>query len=117
EQGRVNCSLKGAKTYEKYVFLDAMQEILGPIENPRYIMVRKTPLWKLIRKDYHVVPTMLGRKRDFAEYFATMWQKYVGPTQLLYTRTKKGRRTLLHARTNAMSAKFKRITKRTRFWK
>jgi len=117
EHGRVNCSLKRAKTYEKYVFLDALQEILGPIENPRYIMVRKTPLWRLIRKDYHAVPTMLGRKRDFAEYFAAMWQKYVGPTRLIYTRTKEGRRALLHARTSAMSAKFKRVTKRTRFWK
>ncbi len=117
KRGLVNCSLKGAQTYEKYLFLDAMQEILGPIENQRYIMVRKTPLWKLTRKDYHVVPTMLGRKREFAEHFAAVWRQYVGPNKLIYTRTLKGRRALLHARTNAMSAKFKKTTKRTRFWK
>ena len=42
--GFVSCSLKGRTTYEKSLFLDSMQEILGPIGNPRYIMVRKTPL-------------------------------------------------------------------------
>ncbi|MHC4213132.1 MAG: DEAD/DEAH box helicase family protein, partial [Planctomycetota bacterium] len=85
KKGIVNCSLRRAKTYEKYIFLDAMQEILSPIENPRYILVRKTRLWKLTRKDYHVVPTMLGRKREIAEHFANVWRQYVGPTELLYT--------------------------------
>jgi len=60
----VSCSLKGGTTYEKSLFLDSMQEILGPIGNPRYIMVRKTPLGRLIRKDYHVVPQVLGRNKE-----------------------------------------------------
>jgi len=115
--GLVSCSLTGAETYERCLFLDAMQEILGPIENPRYLMVRKTPLLRWIRKDYHVVPQALGRNKEFAEYFRKMWAKYVGPTELVYTRNVNGRRILLKARGQAMSATFQRRSERTRAWK
>jgi len=115
--GMVSCSLTGGETYERCLFLDAMQEILGPVGNPRYLMVRKTPLLRWIRKDYHVVPQVLGRKKEFAEYFRTMWAKYVGPTELVYTRNIKGRKILLKARGHAMSTTFQRRSERTRAWK
>ena len=117
QYGVVSCSLKGATTYEKSLFLDSMQEILGPIVNPRYIMIRKTPLLRMIRKDYHVVPQALGRNKEFAEYFRKMWAKYVGPTELVYTRSIKGRKILLKARGSAMSASFQRRSERVRSWK
>jgi hypothetical protein len=115
--GFVSCTLKGGTTYEKSIFLDSMQEILGPIGNPRYIMVRKTPLGRLIRKDYHVVPQLLGKNKELAEYFKNMWAKYVGPTELIFTRNVEGRKLLLKARGHAMSANFQRRTERVRTWK
>ncbi len=117
EKGIVSCSLKGGTTYEKSLFLNSMQEILGPIENPRYIMVRKTPLGRLIRKDYHVVPQILGKNKDIAEYFRKMWAKYVGSTALIYTRSAEGRKMLLKARGNAMSTSFQKRVDRIRSWK
>ncbi|MHC4435627.1 MAG: DEAD/DEAH box helicase family protein, partial [Planctomycetota bacterium] len=117
QHGLVSCSLRGGTTYEKSLFLDSMQEILGPIGNPRYIMVRKTPLGRLIRKDYHVVPHALGRNKEFAEHFKKMWSKYVGPAELVYTRTVEGRKVLLRARGHAMSTSFQRRAERTRAWK
>ncbi|MHC4694309.1 MAG: DEAD/DEAH box helicase family protein [Planctomycetota bacterium] len=117
QYGVVSCSLQGGTTYEKCLFLDSMQEILGPIGNPRYIMVRKTPLLNWIRKDYHVVPQVLGRNKEFAEHFRKMWAKYVGPTELVYTRSVKGRRILLKVRGSAMSASFQRRSERIRSWK
>jgi len=117
QYGLVSCSLEGGTTYEKCLFLDSMQEILGPIGNPRYIMIRKTPLLNWIRKDYHVVPQVLGRNKEFAECFRKMWAKYVGPTELVYTRSVKGRRILLKARGSAMSASFQRRSERVRSWK
>ena len=116
QYGVVSCSLKGGTTYEKCLFLDSLQEILGPIGNPRYLMVRKTPLLRWIRKDYHVVPQVLGRNKKFAEYFRKMWAKCVGPTELVYTRSVKGRRILLKARGHAMSASFQRRSERMRSW-
>ena len=117
QYGFVSCSLKGGTTYEKSLFLDSMQEILGPIGNPRYIMVRKTPLLRWMRKDYHVVPQVLGRNKELAEYFRTMWSKYVGPTELVYTRSVEGRKILLKARGHAMSTSFQRRAERIRTWK
>ena len=115
--GTVSCSLAGATTYEKSLFLDAMQEILGPVENPRYLLIRKTPLGRIIRKDYHVVPQVLGRKKELAEYFMKMWAKYVGPTELVYTRSIKGRQILLKARGAAMSSGFLKRAERIKSWK
>ncbi|MHC4476384.1 MAG: DEAD/DEAH box helicase family protein [Planctomycetota bacterium] len=117
EFGIVSCSLAGGTTYEKSLFLDAMQEILGPIANPRYIMVRKSRLLGFVRQDYHAVPQVLGRNKRFAEYFAKMWTKYVGPVQIVYTRSVQGRRALLKARGNSMSASFQTRCERVRAWK
>jgi len=103
--------------YEKSLFLDSMQEILGPIGNPRYIMVRKTPLGRLIRKDYHVVPQVLGRNKELAEHFRKMWAKYVGTTELVYTRNVEGRKVLLKARGHALSTSFQKRAGRIRTWK
>ncbi|MBN2314267.1 MAG: DEAD/DEAH box helicase family protein [Sedimentisphaerales bacterium] len=117
QYGFVSCSLKGGTTYEKSLFLDSMQELLGPIGNPRYIMVRKTPLLRWIRKDYHVVPQVLAKNKELAEYFAKMWSRYVGPAELVYTRHVEGRKILLKARGHAMSTSFQRRAERIRTWK
>jgi len=114
--GSVCCTLKGATTRERTVFLEALQEILGPIENPRYLLTRKTPLLRWFRKDYHVVPALLGRNKERAEAFQRLWSRYVGPTNLIYTRSEKGRQRLLHARGHSLSQAFTRYSERMRTW-
>ncbi len=114
--GFVGCSLHGGTARERSLFLEALQEVLGPIKNPRYVIVRQTPLGVLMRQDYHAVPQMLGRNKEVAEYFRRMWHWYVGPTELVYTRTPAGRRFLLRARTHAMSQSFQRRAERLRSW-
>jgi superfamily II DNA or RNA helicase len=114
---RVSCSLVGATTYEKSVFLDALHELLGPIENPRYLMAAKTLLGTFMRKDYHAVPQVVGRKREFADYLNKMWARYVGPAELNYTRSVKGRRLLAKARGNSLSDASRRDSERVKLWK
>ncbi len=116
EYGLVSCSLKGATTRERSIFLEALQEVLGPIENPRYVLVRKSPLGWLMRKDYHAVPAPLARNKELAEHFRRMWARYVGPTQLVYTRTPEGRSFLLEARAHSMAKSFQRQAERLRSW-
>ncbi len=116
DYGFVSCTLKGGTTRERSIFLEALQEVLGPIENPRYVLVRKTPLGRLMRKDYHTVPKALGRNKESAEYFRKMWAVHVGPTSLVYTRTPEGRRFLLRARAHSMSRGFQRRAERLRSW-
>jgi hypothetical protein len=116
DYGFVSCSLKGGTTRERSIFLDALQEVLGPIENPRYVLVRKSLLGWLVRKDYHTVPAVLGKNKDLAEYFRKMWARHVGATNLVYTRTPEGRRFLLKARTHSMSRSFQSRAERLKSW-
>ena len=116
DYGLVSCSLKGGTTRERSIFLEALQEVLGPVENPRYFLIRKTPLGWFLRKDYHAVPKALGRNKDLAEFFRKAWATHVGRTDLVYTRSPEGRRSLLKARARSMSQDFQRRAERLRSW-
>ncbi len=117
QQGWVSCYLEGGSSFEKTVFLDAFQEVLGPIENPRYIITRNSTLFAFVRKDFHVVPEILAERKEKAEYFEKMWKKYVGPTGLIYTRNEEGRKILVKARSQSLSGQFTRKSERLNVWK
>lgn len=117
DMGEVYCHLEGGTGREKAVFMNALQEILDPIENPRYIMERKSRLLFVERKDYHSVPSIIGAKKKYAEYFAEMWSKHVGRMKLIYTRNRSGRIELLRARNKSLSATFRPKSERMTRWK
>jgi superfamily II DNA or RNA helicase len=117
EIGEVYCRLEGGTSREKSVFLKALQELLDPIENPRYILVRKSRLLFIERKDYHTVPSLIASKKEYAEFFAEMWSKYVGKMKLIYTRNREGRMELLRARNRSLSAAFRPRSERITRWK
>ena len=116
ESGIVYCRIEGATTIERSYFLEAMEELLSPVQNPRYVLIRRSLLWRFGRTDYHAVPTMIGQKKECAEYFAKAWNAYVGSSELVYTRTVEGRLTLLQARTKALSSAFRKRTDRISRW-
>jgi hypothetical protein len=111
------CYLEGGTTYDKTVFLDALAEVIKPIEEPRYLLIRKSVLGWWTRRDFHAVPTVLGRQKESAEYFALMWKKYVGPMELVYTRSPDGRKTMLKARGQALSSTFQKRSERRSVWR
>jgi superfamily II DNA or RNA helicase len=115
--GEVYCTLGGGTFYEKNLFLDSLQEILDPIENPRYIIMRTSWFGSMKRTDYHAVPKEIGAQKRSALYFKKMWRKYVGPCELIYTRSKDGRRKLLHARGNTLSHVFQKRSQRLNRWR
>jgi hypothetical protein len=117
DYGAVGCSLEGGSSYEKSVFLGALEELLNPIENPRYLLLRRSKLWKLRRSDYLAIPRELGRRKADAEYFARMWRKYVGSAEAIYTRRPEGRQVLLEARARSLSAAFRPRSERVNVWK
>ena len=118
EYGEVFCRIDGGNNREKSVYLQALQDVLNPIENPKYLLIRKSFWWnRFTRKDYHAVPTVIGVKREFAEYFAEMWAKHVGKMKLVYTRNRIGRLELLKARNKSLSATFRPRSERITRWK
>ncbi len=116
-RGHHNVILHNASRAEERIFLDALSEILGPIENPRYFLVRKSLFGSIIRKDYHAVPSLLATHRDNAEYFAHRWNKHIGPVKLIFSRQKEGRKLLLQARSSSMAAGFQRFVDRRSQWR
>jgi hypothetical protein len=117
QPGSVFCHLKGGNTYEKHLYLDPLREVLDPVENPRYLIERRSWFTMLAQRDYHAVPRIVGTRKEYASWFADEWRSYVGPTKLIYTRTVKGRRALLRARQHSLAAAFQRRSERRSCWK
>jgi superfamily II DNA or RNA helicase len=116
KDGSVFCWIGGGTGQEKAVFLRALQEVFTPLENPRYLLVRQ-PFWHVFREDYFAVPDIFSRKKEFAQFFASQWQRFVGPVQLVYTHTPEGRGILLRARVHSLAAAFQKRSERLSCWK
>jgi superfamily II DNA or RNA helicase len=114
--GSVFCWLGGGTGQEQAVFLRALGEALGPIENPRYLLVRK-PVMRVFREDYFSVPDALAGNQKFAAEFAQKWSRVVGPVSLVHTRTPEGRRILLRARIHSLAAVSSRGLEPMSSWK
>lgn len=116
--GAVYCHLEGESTYDRSAFISALQEVISPIENPRYIIIRKSKLMFLIKQgDYHAVPEGLGRKKEFAEYFEQQWRLFVGKCELIFTRYTEGRKLILKSRVQSLAAQFEEKIKHVNKWR
>lgn len=114
--GLIYCRILHCSPYEQSQFLSSIEEIVGQINNPRYLVTREQR-FLINRKDYHSVPSLFGVKKDKAEAFYKYWQKHMGKSKLFYTRNSDGRKVLVHARSNSLSASFVQKSEITDSWK
>lgn len=114
--GAYTCWLTEGTTHEKNVFMGALQEFIAPIENPRYLINRRAGSL-LKRKDVHAIPHEIARKKEYAQFFHAECEKRLGDCELIYTRTIEGRKNLLRARMNALSAAFVKKADRISGWR
>jgi superfamily II DNA or RNA helicase len=115
--GEVVCYLENGTKHEQKLFLQSLQEIVDPIENPRYLLHRKSGSRLWVRHDYHAIPEEIGRRKENAETLLAEWKKRVGQAELIYTRTPEGRKKLLKARVRAMSGQFVKRSERISVWR
>lgn len=116
--GAVFCHLEGGTTSDKSTFINALQEVIAPIDNPRYVIIRKNMFMLFVRqKDYHSVPEVLGRNKKLAEHFKNQWERLVGPCDLVFTRTINGRKLLLRSRVKSLAAQFDEKVEHISKWK
>lgn len=102
--GDIYCVLQGVTVIEGNLFVDCMRELLSPINNPRYVIERRSFLaYANSQHDYHAVPTCLGSNKKMVEYFAQRWGEVVGPHRIIFTRTLEGRKELLRSRMLSLS--------------
>lgn len=116
--GAVYCHLEGGSTFEKSAFIEALHEIVSPIENPRYLIIRKSLFIKVIsQKDYHSVPEVLGKRKASASHFEAGWRKHVGRCKLVFTRNVEGRKILLRSRLHSLASEFQHRSERINIWR
>jgi superfamily II DNA or RNA helicase len=116
--GAVYCHLDGGTTFDKSIFINALQEVIAPIDNPRYVIIRKNNFLLFVKqKDYHSVPEILGRNKQLAEYFKNQWERLVGGCDLIFTRTISGRKLLLKSRLESLSAQFDNKSEHINKWR
>ncbi|MCC5917019.1 MAG: DEAD/DEAH box helicase family protein [Cryomorphaceae bacterium] len=116
--GAVYCHLEGGSTFEKSTFINALQETIGPIDNPRYVIIRKNKLMMFIaQKDYHSVPEIIARNKKLAEFFKNQWERFVGSCELIFTRSIEGRKLLLKSRVKSLAAQFEDGVEHVNKWK
>ena len=102
--------LKGGTDREKTVYADALEEVLSPVENQRYLLCHGGR--KDRAKEYFCVPSVLASSREKAELFQKAMQPYIGRFRLVYTRNPEGRKILLHARAKSFSGRNERLMDR-----
>jgi len=117
EPGNFSVGLTGGTYYESSLFADSLATVLGPIENPRYLVSRSASgFWWRGRRDFHAVPSVLAAKQESAACFHRHWSKRLGPAELVFTRSPEGRQALLRARVRALSHEFAGRARRTDRW-
>ena len=101
--------LKGGTMRDKTVFASCMEELWGIIDNPRYLLMRKTAGKR--GKEFYAVPEIFGKQKERAYTFERQIRRALGSFQVVYTRTPEGRKTLLRARTRSFVNKNQSVLK------
>jgi superfamily II DNA or RNA helicase len=114
--GRIDIVVDGVSRAAERAIISAIGEILGPVQNPRYLLERRSWLIGLVRSDYHAVPAAIGQRKEFAEAFCQAWRNRVGNSRLVFTRTSEGRIALLRSRARSFAAGFQRRVDRRSAW-
>jgi hypothetical protein len=100
--GYYRCCLAGASFADSVLFATSLEELLKPLQQPRYLLPRyiaraptttRGALALLIRQSmrpsrgygvvYHAVPAALAGSRQLANLFAAAWNRHVSPGEPL----------------------------------
>ena len=125
--GWMRVHLENSSEEEAEKFSLSLQEVLGPLEKPRYVISRsskffsETWLTKILPEVlakylrplesklvmYHSVPKSLASSKDRAEVFLKYWNEFVSPSELFYARSENGKRRVEEIRSNGLYPKNK----------
>ncbi len=94
----VGISLRNASIHDQNIFNTAMAEMLSPIENPKYILVKKQLFPKYNYKYSFACPSVIGKRKEYAELLAEKLKYSTGKFVLVYTRNENGRAFILKCR-------------------
>ncbi len=102
--GSVACTLENVTAHESKIFSTAISELLSPIDNPRYVIIKNSNYINSF-----ACPSIIGNKKENAELFNIYLNKKVKGFNVVYTRNENGRKILLNCK------KFSYINQNSRF--
>ncbi len=118
EKGDVSCTIYNATQLESTLFSDALNELLLPITNPKYLLVRTSKLKRHFNiENFYAVPKLFDDNKKIAETFLKHWNKKVKKSTLIYTRNFKGRKLLIKARLLHIHHLDKNLVRKNIIWK
>lgn len=94
----VNIVLRNATIRDQNVFNTAITELLSPIENPRYILIKKGFLRKYNYSYSFACPAIIGKKKEHVEVLAKELKHGLGSFAAVYTYREDGRKLILKCR-------------------
>lgn len=117
QKGEVVCSIQGTSEMESALFINSLQEIIEPIKNPRYLIIKTNWLRKNLEiQNYYSVPQVFGDKKERCKVFLAHWEKNISSSTIVYTRNVEGRKILIRARILHLSNAFEKTTKKAVIW-
>lgn len=116
--GAAYCHLEGGSTFEKSLFIQSLTEIVDEIDNPRYLIIRKSTFFSIKeQRDFHSVPESIARLKSMAQKFENNWRRNVGSCELVFTRNIEGRKILLRSRLNSLASELGGNIQRVNKWR
>lgn len=94
----VSLVLRNATVHDQNVFQNAMRELLSPIENPRYLLIKRRGKKGYRYRMSFACPTELGKKKEFAEILRRELSRTMGKFAVVYAHRENGRRLTLRCR-------------------
>ncbi|GEN75191.1 DEAD/DEAH box helicase family protein [Chryseobacterium hagamense] len=92
------CHLEGGSRYEKSIFIRTLQELISPVDNPRYLIQQEEKFLFVKTGIYFPVPEIMGKNKASAAFFRKKWSENFAHSELIFTRTPEGRKILLQLR-------------------
>ncbi len=84
--------LSSTSARDKLLFANCVNQFFAPVDNQRYLLL------KYGKKDgadaFYSIPDIFARNKESAEAFYNHIRSYIGPYELVYTRSEKGKKVL-----------------------
>jgi len=116
-KGDAILSIKGVSEFESGLYINALEQIIMPIQNPRYLILKTNWFRKNFEiENFYAVPDIFGDKKENSLVFEKHWKIHIGNSKIIYTRFLEGRKLLLKARMFHLSNSLDKTTKKAVIW-
>lgn len=105
----LHCELKTTSYHNERLFIDAARELLGEIQNPRYLL--------LIGTEKYAVPEYYGKKKSEAARFLKEVKQQIPSASVIYTKNPEGRKLLMEGRLQALTHERKETIIQQKIWR